>query len=119
MTDTGMILLSESCKGLEPLKLHGFSSVGNLVTDEAMKVLAVRGRLQDESKLLRRLDIFNRPGISAKYKYLKKPLFRGLQWTGIGETRLIRIGDVGLGIIQERSWLTICKDGCEVGCRDV
>nr|GEZ05007.1 hypothetical protein [Tanacetum cinerariifolium] len=235
MTDTGMILLSESCKGLESLKLHGFSSVGNLgfasifnsclklmkleiqnaflmrnlafknirytdvtdagmvvlgkgnapisclslrgcnrvtdkgitflltsggkicktlssldlghlqritdnaitivdnacaelielcirncvlVTDEAMKVLAVRGRLQDESKLLRRLDIFNCPGISAKYKYLKKPLFRGLQWIGIGETHLIRIGDVGLCVIQERPCLTICKDGCEVGCRD-
>ncbi|GKE38185.1 F-box domain, cyclin-like protein [Tanacetum coccineum] len=103
VTDAGMVVL-ELC-------------IGNciLVTDEAMKVLAVRGRLQDESKLLRRLDIFNCPGISANYiEYLKKPFFRGLQWIGIGETRSIRIGDVGFGIIQERPWLSICKDGCEI-----
>ncbi|GKC14204.1 F-box domain, cyclin-like protein [Tanacetum coccineum] len=64
VTDAGMVVL-ELC-------------IGNciLVTDEAMKVLAVRGRLQDESKLLRRLDIFNCPGISANYiEYLKKPFF--------------------------------------------
>ena len=30
MTDKDMILLSEGCKGLESLKLHGFNSVGNV-----------------------------------------------------------------------------------------
>ncbi|GKA66204.1 F-box domain, cyclin-like protein [Tanacetum coccineum] len=120
VTDEGITFLLTSggkiCKTLSSLDLASLQRI----TDDAITiVLAVRGRLQDESKLLRRLDIFNCPGISANYiEYLKKPFFRGLQWIGIGETRSIRIGDVGLGIIQERTWLIICKDGCEVGCRD-
>nr|GFB25062.1 hypothetical protein [Tanacetum cinerariifolium] len=109
ITDNAITIVDNACAELIELFIRNCV----LVTDEAMKVLAVRGRLQDESKLLRRLDIFNCPGISAKYKYLKKPLFRGLQWVGIGETHLIRIGDVRLGVIQERPCLTICKDGCE------
>ncbi|GJW30048.1 F-box domain, cyclin-like protein [Tanacetum coccineum] len=91
-----------------------------LVTNKAMKALAKRGRLQHEFRLLRNLDICNRQGIYLKsVKYLKKPYFHALQWTGIGQTSLILIANTVLPqICRERPWLTICKDGCEVGCRD-
>lgn len=50
---------------------------------------------------------------------MKKPLFRGLQWIGIGRTTLVLVGYAGLAdIYLERPWLTICIRGCEVGCRD-
>ena len=38
---------------------------------------------------------------------------------GIGETRLIHVGDAPIAEInRERPLLTICKDGCEVECRE-
>ncbi|PWA85387.1 F-box domain, cyclin-like protein [Artemisia annua] len=115
ITDNAITIVANACAELIELCIRNCL----LVTDEAVKVLAVRGRLQDEIKFLRRLDISKCPGISFKsFEYLKKPLFHGLQWIGIGETRLICIGDVGLGEIRERPGLTICKDCCELGCRD-
>ncbi|GJY50828.1 F-box domain, cyclin-like protein [Tanacetum coccineum] len=116
ITDNAVTVIIDACVRLIELCVRNCF----MVTDEAMKTLALRGRLQPESKLLRRLDIFNCPGVSEEsFEYLKKPLFRGLQWIGIKESRLIRVGDARLAeIYRERPWLTICKDGCEVGCSD-
>nr|GEX83857.1 hypothetical protein [Tanacetum cinerariifolium] len=116
ITDNAVTVIIDACVRLIELCVRNCF----LVTDEAMKTLALRGRLQPGSKLLRRLDIFNCPGVSKEsFEYLKKPLFRGLQWIGIKESRLIRVGDARLAeIYRERPWLTICKDGCEVGCSD-
>ncbi|GJV74546.1 RNA-directed DNA polymerase, eukaryota [Tanacetum coccineum] len=86
ITDNAVTVIIDACVRLIELCVRNCF----MVTDEAMKTLALRGRLQPESKLLRRLDIFNCPGVSEEsFEYLKKPLFRGLQWIGIKESRLI------------------------------
>ncbi|PWA60164.1 F-box domain, cyclin-like protein [Artemisia annua] len=116
ITDKAITVIADACAGLVELCVRNCF----IISDEAMKTLVLRGRHQPESKLLRRLDIFNCPGVSEEsFEYLKKPLFRGLQWIGIKESHLIRVGDAQLAEIhRERPWLTICKDGCEVGCHD-
>ncbi|GKD67862.1 F-box domain, cyclin-like protein [Tanacetum coccineum] len=88
------------------------TDVGMQVLDASVKALAFKGRL-------RRLDLFNCTALSAKsFEFLKKPLFRGLQWIGIGGTRMFS-GDVGLAeIYNEKHWLFICADACEMGCHD-
>ncbi|GJR66923.1 probable galacturonosyltransferase 7 isoform X2 [Tanacetum coccineum] len=121
--DDGMAILGRGNAPISCLALRGCKwAIRNclLVTNKAMKALAKRGRLQHEFRLLRNLDICNRQGIYLKsVKYLKKPYFHALQWTGIGQTSLILIANTVLPqICRERPWLTICKDGCEVGCRD-
>ncbi|GMY30716.1 F-box protein At-B isoform X1 [Fagus crenata] len=90
------------------------------VTDSSMEALAVKRGFQDGSKSLRRLDIFKCTGLSVdSFKSLKRPLFPGLHWLGIGNTRLTSKGNAFLTeICQERPWLTLCLDGCEMGCHD-
>ncbi|PWA60161.1 F-box domain, cyclin-like protein [Artemisia annua] len=116
VTDNAITVIADVCAGLIELCIRNCI----LVTDKSIKALAKRGRLQHEFKLLRRLDIHNCPGIYFQSaKYLKKPFFGGLQWIGVGQTHLILVADTVLPqICKERPWLTICKDGCEVGCRD-
>lgn len=90
------------------------------VTDLAMRALATKRRSQDRSKQLCRVDIFNCVGLSADaLKLLRKPLFRGLHWIGIGKTHLTSNEDTMITEIQkERPWLTLCLDGCEMQCHD-
>ncbi|XP_059666625.1 F-box protein At-B [Cornus florida] len=89
------------------------------VTDASMKILASWRSSQDTSKLLRRLDLFHCNGLSIEsLGLLKKPSFCGLQWIGFGRTRLTSKPDVLAEIREERPWLTVCVDGCEVGCHD-
>ncbi|KAM3743770.1 hypothetical protein ACB098_06G000400 [Castanea mollissima] len=90
------------------------------VTDSSMEVLAMKRRFQDGSKPLRRLDIYKCSGLSVNsIKSLKRPLFPGLHWLGIGHTRLTGKGNAILTeIFEERPWLTLCLDGCEMGCHD-
>lgn len=116
ITDNAITTVVAVCAGLVELCIRNCVHV----TDETIKALALRGSLQDGSKHLRGLDICYCLGVSGEsFELLKKPLFCGLQWVGIGWTRLIRVGDAGLAeICRERPWLTICQDGCEVGCRD-
>ncbi|KAK2971958.1 hypothetical protein RJ640_004978 [Escallonia rubra] len=89
------------------------------VTDASLKTLASE-RLQDGSKVLRKLDVYNCTGFSVEsLGLLKKPAFRGLQWLGYGGTRWASKGDFVLNdICKERPWLTLCLDGCEMGCHD-
>ena len=80
ITDNAITVIVDACVGLIELCVRNCF----MVTDEAMKTFALRGRHQPESKLLRRLDIFNCPGVSEEsFEYLKKPLFCSLQWIGI------------------------------------
>ncbi|GMP64834.1 hypothetical protein CsSME_00025916 [Camellia sinensis var. sinensis] len=90
------------------------------VTDASLKALASGRRLEDGEKLIRRLDLFRCHGLSVKaLGLLKKPLFRGLQWLGVGDTHLTSKGENLLTqICKERPWLTVCRDGCEMGCHD-
>ncbi|KAM7499077.1 hypothetical protein LguiA_023491 [Lonicera macranthoides] len=91
------------------------------VTDASVKALGSKTMMQDGGKvLLRRLDLFKCSGLSvSSLGWLKKPSFRGLRWVGVGLTRLTCEGDFVLNeICVERPWMTICFDGCEMGCHD-
>lgn len=90
------------------------------VTDLAMRALATKRWSQDRSKRLCRVDIFNCVGLSADaLKLLRKPLFHGLHWIGIGKTHLTSNEDTMITEIQkERPWLTLCFNGCEMACHD-
>ncbi|CAK7323909.1 unnamed protein product [Dovyalis caffra] len=90
------------------------------LTDLSVQALATKRSSQDRSKQLCRVDLFNCIGLSADaLKLLRKPLFRGLRWLGIGQTRLASKGDAVITEIhRERPWLTLCLDGCEMGCHD-
>ncbi|XP_071725741.1 F-box protein At-B-like [Rutidosis leptorrhynchoides] len=116
ISDDAITTIASVCVGLTELCIRSCFHV----TDASVKVLALKKRSDGDSKFLRRLDIYNCIALSTEsFEYLKKPLFCGLQWIGIGRTRLSRVGDGGLAeIYSERRWLTICSDGCELGCHD-
>ncbi|KAL0560882.1 hypothetical protein IC582_001297 [Cucumis melo] len=90
------------------------------VTDSSVEALGMKKKLQGEGKLLRRLDLFNCIGLSiGACRSFREPQFGGLQWLGIGNTRLCSNGDVNLvEFCFKRPWLTLCLEGCEVGCHD-
>ncbi|KAK9057148.1 hypothetical protein SSX86_024515 [Deinandra increscens subsp. villosa] len=109
ITDNAITTVAEACPGLTELSIRYCFHV----TDASVKTLALKG-------MVRKLDLYKCTALSGEsFQFLKKPLFRGLRWIGIGETRLMCVGDAGFDeICKEREWLTICKDGCEVGCHD-
>ena len=90
------------------------------VTDSSMEALATKRRLQDGSKPLQRLDLFHCSGLSVKsLESLKWHSFQALKWIGLGHTCLSGKGnDILTEICHERPWLTLCLDGCEMGCHD-
>ncbi|RVW38989.1 F-box protein At-B [Vitis vinifera] len=86
------------------------------VTDSSVEALATKRRLQDGRKPLRKLDLFHCTGLSIKsLESLKRPFFQALKWIGLGRTCLSGKGNE---ICNERPWLTLCLDGCEMGCHD-
>ncbi|KAI3409353.1 uncharacterized protein J3R85_019427, partial [Psidium guajava] len=91
-----------------------------LVTDASMEALARKGSLEVGSRPIRRLDLFGCIRLSVEsLQMLKKPLFRGLRWVGVGRTCFAdKGGGVSSEIYRERPWLTVCTGGCEMGCRD-
>ncbi|KAI7752127.1 hypothetical protein M8C21_031651, partial [Ambrosia artemisiifolia] len=105
LTDNAITAIADACVGLTELSIR----YCDRVTDASLQALALKGRLQ-------KLDLFYCTALSGEcLQSLKKPVFRGLLWIGIGCT------DVGAAfdeICRERQWLTVCKHGCEVGCRD-
>ncbi|KAL8205585.1 hypothetical protein R6Q57_009136 [Mikania cordata] len=109
LTDNAITTIADACVGLKEMSIRNCICV----TDASVKALALRGRV-------RRLDLYKCSALSLEsLQFLKKPLFRGLQWIGIDGTRLVSAGDAAFDeICRERQWLTICKDGCEVGCHD-
>lgn len=90
------------------------------VTDVSIELLANKGKFQDGNKRLQRLNLHNCTGFSvASMNWLKKPSFGGLRWLGIGNTRWTGRTDVSLSEVrEERPWITLCLDGCEMGCYD-
>lgn len=91
------------------------------VTDASLEILASKRTFEDGKKLvLRRLDLCNCIGLSGKsIELLKKPFFSGLKWLGVGRTQLTSNGmTVFTEISEERPWLTLCLEGCEMGCHD-
>ncbi|KVI10288.1 F-box domain, cyclin-like protein [Cynara cardunculus var. scolymus] len=104
ITDDGIRTVVDGSLGLVDLCIRNCFHV----TDASVEALGLKGRRfeSEKSKVLRRIDVYNCSGLSIEsLRLLKKPLFCGLQWIGIGRTRLI-CGDVGLDEIQkERKWI--------------
>lgn len=90
------------------------------VTNSSVEALAMKKQVQGEGKLLRRLDLFNCIGLSSgACGSFRGSLFPGLQWLGIGHTRFSSVGDANfIEFCSKRPWLTLCLEGCEVGCHD-
>ncbi|XP_021991369.1 F-box protein At-B-like [Helianthus annuus] len=110
--DSGMTVLGKGNAPISCLSLRGCWSVSDRVTDASVKALALKGTL-------RRLDLYYCTVLSSEsLQFLKKPFFRGLQWIGIGWTRLVHVDVVFAENFRERKWPTVCSYGCEVGCRD-
>ncbi|KAJ0500983.1 putative leucine-rich repeat domain superfamily [Helianthus annuus] len=109
LTDNAITTIADACVGLTELSIRYCIRV----TDASVKALALKGGV-------RRLDLYKCTALSGEcLQYLKKPFFRGLRWIGIGRTRLAREDpEFDEEICRERQWLTVCKDGCELGCHD-
>lgn len=91
------------------------------VTGSSVEALGRKRRLKDGSKPIRRLDLFHCTGLSVKsLESLKKPSFQALKWIGIGGTCLSGKGNnvILAEICSGRPWLTLCLNGCEIGCHD-
>ncbi|KAF6145981.1 hypothetical protein GIB67_033340 [Kingdonia uniflora] len=89
-----------------------------LVTDAALKALASKRRLIDGSKPIQRLDLYKCTGLSLdSFGLLKRPSFPRLNWLGVGNTCFSDEGYADFAeISSDRPWLTVCFDGCEIGC---
>ncbi|KAK6133069.1 hypothetical protein DH2020_033108 [Rehmannia glutinosa] len=86
------------------------------VTDASFKTLA-SGRCNGRI-LLQKLDVCHCIRFSAGVlELLQRPFFRGLRWLGVGSTSLVKKADFA-AICGMRPWLTVCLEGCEIGCRD-
>ncbi|XP_027062282.1 F-box protein At-B [Coffea arabica] len=90
------------------------------VTDASLKALALKRRPLDGTSPLKRLDVFHCPRLSAieLVGFLRKPSFLNLRWLGVGLTAAASRKDDFAQICKERAWLTLCFDGCEIGCHD-
>lgn len=116
ISDNGILTIATAGIGIVDLCIRSCF----YLTDASVEALARKQPCQDKSKQLRRLDLCNCIGLSVdSLRWLKRPSFRGLHWLGIGQTRLASKGNpVITEIHNERQWLTLCLDGCEIGCHD-
>lgn len=89
------------------------------ITDASLNALASKRRSDEGNTFLRSLDLFHCPRLSiGLLEFLKKPSFLKLRWLGVGLTSSACRRDDYAVICKERPWLTICFDGCEIGCHD-
>lgn len=90
------------------------------VTDSSIQALGSKRVWGGGGKQIRQLDLFGCSGLSAEsLSLVRKPGFGGLHWVGIGQTRMAsKRSGVMSEIHRERPWLTVCLDGCEMGCHD-
>ncbi|XP_017253309.1 F-box protein At-B [Daucus carota subsp. sativus] len=116
ISDEGIQTISTAALALSELSIRYCHSV----TDASIEELVSESRYQNDGKLLRKLDLCHCIGLSAhSLETLKSPYFRALQWLGVGSTRLTEKGDAALAeICRGRPCLTLCQEGCEVGCDD-
>ncbi|KAG6423895.1 hypothetical protein SASPL_114302 [Salvia splendens] len=85
------------------------------VTNETFHILA-SGKC-DGRNLLRKLDISHCIGFSGGFVELLQEghSFRGLRWLGVAGTYLVKSV---ASICRLQPFLTVCFEGCEVGCHD-
>lgn len=87
------------------------------VTNAALKMLA--SERSNRINLLQRLDLCHCTSFSiGLLELLQDSSFRGLRWLGVGSTSLVTTRDKCSVICTKRPWLTLCFEGCEVGCHD-
>lgn len=85
------------------------------VTNETFNILA-SGKCGGRN-LLRKLDISHCIGFSGGFVELLQEghSFRGLRWLGVAGTYLVKSV---ASICRLQPFLTVCFEGCEVGCHD-
>ncbi|KAL3508293.1 hypothetical protein ACH5RR_027694 [Cinchona calisaya] len=89
------------------------------VTDASLEALTSKRKSDDGNTFLRSLDLFHCPRLSVDIVvFLSKPALLKLRWFGVGLTSSASKRDDFDVICKERPWLTICFDGCEIGCHD-
>ncbi|KAJ4957194.1 hypothetical protein NE237_013977 [Protea cynaroides] len=90
------------------------------VTDSSIEVLASKRGPREGNKPIRNLDIYHCIGLSLNsLAFLRRPSFCGLRWLGIGQTSFSSRGNASFTkIYRDRPQLTVCWDGCEMGCHN-
>ncbi|KAF2594576.1 hypothetical protein F2Q70_00043017 [Brassica cretica] len=117
ISDRAIHTITRYCKALTELSLRSCFHV----TDSSIELLATRERqTEGGSKQLRKLNVHNCVSLTTgALRWLSKPSFAGLHWLGLGQTRFAgRRETVTATICEQRPWLTLCFDGCELGCYD-
>ncbi|RID56592.1 hypothetical protein BRARA_F00027 [Brassica rapa] len=117
ISDRAIHTITRYCKALTELSLRSCFHV----TDSSIELLATRERqTEGGSKQLRKLNVHNCVSLTTEaLRWLSKPSFAGLHWLGLGQTRFAgRRETVTATICEQRPWLTLCFDGCELGCYD-
>ncbi|KAG7595278.1 F-box domain [Arabidopsis thaliana x Arabidopsis arenosa] len=117
ISDRAIHTITHCCKALTELSIRSCFHV----TDSSIESLATRERQSEGgSKQLRKLNVHNCVSLTTgALRWLSKPSFAGLHWLGLGQTRFAgRKETVTATICGQRPWLTLCFDGCELGCCD-
>ncbi|KAL0661598.1 hypothetical protein Bca4012_098435 [Brassica carinata] len=117
ISDRAIHTITRYCKALTELSLRSCFHV----TDSSIELLATRERQTEGGrKQLRKLNVHNCVSLTTgALRWLSKPSFAGLHWLGLGQTRFAgRRETVTATICEQRPWLTLCFDGCELGCYD-
>ncbi|KAG2304547.1 hypothetical protein Bca52824_033198 [Brassica carinata] len=116
ISDRAIHTITRHCKALTELSIRSCFHV----TDSSIEMLATRKRqTEGGSKQLRKLNVHNCVSLTTRaLRWLSKPSF-GLHWLGLGQTRFAgRRETVTATICEQRPWLTLCFDGCKLGCYD-
>ncbi|KAL1193017.1 F-box protein At-B [Cardamine amara subsp. amara] len=118
ISDRAIHTITRYCKALIELSLRSCFHV----TDSSIESLATRERQAEGGggKQLRKLNVHNCVSLTTgSLRWLSKPSFAGLHWLGLGQTRFAgRKETITATICGQRPWLTLCFDGCELGCYD-
>uniref|UniRef100_A0A1D1XLI0 F-box protein At-B n=1 Tax=Anthurium amnicola TaxID=1678845 RepID=A0A1D1XLI0_9ARAE len=116
ISDIAICTIAEACRRVEDLCIRYCYSI----TDASISVLGSIQEYRTERWPLRRLDLSYCNGLSAdSIQLLCRPYFRGLRWLGIGSTTLSTRSNNGcVRINQDRPWINVCLNGCEIGCKD-
>lgn len=116
VTDRAIKVISESCKRITRLCLRSCF----FITATSITRLGSADRFANGASVIRMLDLTHCNGISADgLRLFDRPYFRGLHWLGIGSTRMVPRGNGRIvELLAERPGLQICKDSCEMGCKN-
>lgn len=116
VTDRAIKVISETCKRITRLCLRSCFCI----TDTSITRLGSVDRFANGACAIRMLDLTHCNGISADaLRLFDQPYFRGLHWLGIGSTRMVPRGNGRIvELLVKRPGLKICKDNCEIGCKN-